>query len=96
MSTSSIFKSKKKLIFIAVLTLLFLFFCFSDYGFIKRIELEIESSTLNKEIIQQQQTTDSFHNIINKLLYDDHEIERIAREEYGMVKPNEEVFHIKK
>jgi len=88
--------NKKKLFIFIAFLLLLLFFCFSDYGFIKRIELELQTSTLNKEITQQQLITDSIQNIIDKLLYDDYEIERIARQEYGMVKPNEDVYHIKK
>jgi len=91
------FLLNRKKIFIICLVLLFiLFFCFSDYGFIKRIELELEAAKLEKIIIQQNQTTDSIQAIIEKLQFDEVEIERIAREEYGMIKPNEDVYYIKK
>jgi cell division protein FtsB len=36
--------------------------------------------------------TDSLHNQIKLLENDDYEVEKIAREKYGMVKPGEKVF----
>lgn len=89
-------QNKNKIIIVGAFLLLLLFMFFSDYGFLKRIELEMKSADLEKEIILQQQTTDSIQGNINKLLNDTLEIERIARENYGMIKPNEKIYYIKK
>jgi cell division protein FtsB len=69
---------------------------FSDYGLIKRVSLETQVTDLEKELIQQQQITDSMNIAIKKLKLDTLEIERIAREKYGMTKPNEDIYYIKK
>jgi cell division protein FtsB len=83
-------------ILIIIGTLLLAFVIFADYGFFKRIELEQQVNKLDKQIQVQKNIRDSIKNNIIKLTYDTTEIERIAREKYGMIKPNEEVYHIKK
>ena len=77
-------------------TILLIYVIFADYGFLKRIELEQQVSELNRQIQIQKNIKDSIENDIRKLTFDTTEIERIAREKYGMVKSNEEVYHIKK
>ena len=89
-------KIKKLLIIVIPCLFVVLAFFFSDYGAIKRISLEMESIELQKEISVQMQISDSLQTIINKLQKDTFEIERIAREKYGMTKPNEEVYYLKK
>jgi len=76
-------------IFIAIMII------FSDYGIIKRISLEMKTTELQKEISLQKQTTDSMQNVIDKLNNDTVEIEKIAREKYGMSKKNEDIYYIK-
>ena len=90
--------SKKRKLFVTIIICLFviLMFFFSDYGVIKRISLEMKSNELQKEISVQNQISDSLQTIINKLQKDTFEIEKIAREKYGMTKPNEEVYYLKK
>jgi cell division protein FtsB len=88
---------KKKHQFIILLIGIFftIFIIFSDYGVIKRISLEMQSSEQKDEIIFQKRVTDSMQIAIEKLKNDTFEIERIAREKYGMCKKNEDVYYIK-
>ena len=88
--------NRRRISIFAFFLLLIIFFCFSDYGFIKRIELERQSNQLTEEIIQLEQITDSINLIIEKLKFNDYEIERIAREDYGLLMQNEEIYIIKK
>jgi cell division protein FtsB len=60
------------------------------------VSLEMQVTDLEKELIQHQQITNSMNIAIKKLKLDTLEIERIAREKYGMTKPNEDVYYIKK
>jgi cell division protein FtsB len=90
------FSKNIRRILIVLGTLLLAFVIFADYGFLKRIELEQQVSELDEQIQQQKHIRDSIRSNIYKLTYDTIEIERIAREKYGMVKSNEEVYHIKK
>ena len=59
------------------------------------MSLEMQSNELQKEIMQQKQITDSMQIAIDRLRNDTVEIERIAREKYGMSKKNEDVYYIK-
>ena len=68
----------------------------SDQGFIKRFTLGMDQNNLNEQITAERHTSDSLRQIIKKLYSDSTEIERIAREKYGMVRNGEEVFFITK
>ena len=91
----SIFKKKYQLIILLIGILVVIVIFFSDYGVIKRLSLEMKSNELQKEIIQQRQITDSMQIALDRLKNDTVEIERIAREKYGMSKKNEDVYYIK-
>jgi|YNPMSStandDraft_2_1061718.scaffolds.fasta_scaffold03198_2 cell division protein FtsB len=84
----------KKYTFWLVLILIFIFFVFSDHGIYKRIQLEMNKRELNKKIDIELKRKDSLNQQIKRLLIDTNEIERIAREKYGMIKPGEEVIII--
>jgi len=71
------------------------FIVFSDHGVLKRIKLESQKKELSQKIELEYKYKDSLNKVIKKLQNDTLEIERIAREKYGMVKPGEEVFIIK-
>ncbi len=72
----------------------FFFFMFSDHGIYTRFSLESKKTELYESISQEQKNADSLQKIIKKLRTDTLEIERIAREKYGMIKPGEEVFRV--
>ena len=103
MSTQNIFESVKdffeknrdsnKVIAIALASVLALaFVLFSNYGVIKRVSLELNKTDLIESISQKELIKDSLKTRVEQLKTDDTEIERIARQKYGMVKPNEEVY----
>lgn len=84
---------RKKMIFrIVIGSLIFFFLLFTDYGFIKTFSLMIDKSELNHEIKIQESINDSLNRRIQTLTTDSLEIERIAREHYGLVKKGEDVF----
>ena len=90
------FKKKYQLVILLFGVLVAIILFFSDYGIIKRISLEMKSIELEKEIVLQEQITDSMRIAVDRLKYDTTEIERIAREKYGMSKTNEDIYHIRK
>jgi len=90
------FFSKKVIIWVCFLLLLALFLLFSNYGILKRISVNNRQKELHVLIENQKVAIDSLSNEIKILMADSLEIERLARESYGMVKPGEKVFYIQK
>lgn len=83
-------------IVIVGLALFMTFVLFSRYGLINRLELESAKNELKDKIAAEIQRGDSLKAVIHGLKYDTTEIERIAREKYGMVKEGEKVYYIEK
>lgn len=77
-----------------VFTLIAIVILFSDYGLLNRLKLTMEIRNLKQQIEQQNKIRDSLLILINKLEKDSIEIEKVAREKYGMIKRNEEVYYI--
>jgi cell division protein FtsB len=77
-----------------VFTLIAIVILFSDYGLLNRFKLTMEIRNLKQQIEQQNKIKDSLLILINKLEKDSIEIEKVAREKYGMIKRNEEVYYI--
>ncbi len=90
-------KKSKKSILIAgiVLVIISTFVLFSNYGLVNRLRLEQRKAELNEEITLRKKSQDSLRKAIERLENDSLEIERLAREKYGMKKPGEKVFIIK-
>lgn len=59
---------------------------------IKRVEYEIKIDGLHKEIRHYQELQEESSQKLKKLHSSNDELERIAREDYLMKKPDEEVF----
>jgi cell division protein FtsB len=70
------------------------FIFFSDYGIYEGWQLESEKANIDNDINYQHHIRDSLKSIIKRLEKDDAEIERLARERYGMIKPGEEVLFV--
>lgn len=85
---------KKTNIFIifTVLTVVIVYVLFSPSGIINRIMLTNRNSDLKQELYYEEKVKDSLLIEINKLRYDTTEIEKIAREKFGMKKPNEKIY----
>ncbi|OGS36224.1 MAG: hypothetical protein A2293_15920 [Elusimicrobia bacterium RIFOXYB2_FULL_49_7] len=76
--------------FVVLLTFLFLFG--GSYGVIRLLRLKIEKRRLMADIRTLEHKQDSLKQTIERIQKDPAEIERIAREHYGMAKPGEKVF----
>lgn len=88
--------TRKRLVLIVALTVtVAVFVLFSQYGVVTRVGLASDTTDLSVVLEQQRMVSDSLRNVIRKLETDTTEIERLARERYGYVRPGEEVFVIK-
>jgi cell division protein FtsB len=85
--------TRKRLLVIGILTgIVALFVLFSPYGVITRISLHGKASDLQESLTRLKSTEDSLRVSIRVLQTDTAEIERLARENYGYVRPGEDVF----
>jgi len=85
---------KKYLYLVGILIFIYVYIA-GDYGIYQLITKKIEEKKLKDDIellILEQQRLQKEKELINK--GDLNEIERIAREKYGLAKPGEKVFHI--
>lgn len=80
------------IVFLGLLALLFLLSTGSR-GFIQQIRLQQQKRQLEQEIETLKQTIAALEAEKQKL-YDPAEIERIAREKYGMAKKNEKILRV--
>ncbi len=89
--------TRKRLIVIGVLTAtIVVFVFFSSHGLLSRWRLTSERSDLQTEIGQLRGREDSLRSVISALQTDTLQIERLARERYGYIRPGERVFIIKR
>lgn len=85
-------KNLKKVVSLGILIFILYTFVFSDYGLIVYFKNKMIAKDLREEIQKEIQMRDSLNYRINQLKYDTLEIEKIARELYGMSKPNEKLY----
>lgn len=90
-----LFSNPINIILGGILIGLSLYLIFAEKGLMKRAKLEIELNRLKKKIEIMERENVSLKQKIHKLETDPKEIERIAREKYGMAKEGEEVYNIK-
>ncbi|HLB00607.1 MAG TPA: septum formation initiator family protein [Bacteroidota bacterium] len=74
----------------------FSFILFSPRGVIKRISLETEKSRLEGQLARAEAEQVSLLKQSRALDHDLSVIEKIAREQYGMIRPGETVYKVKK
>ena len=86
---------KRLLIGIVILFFALIIFLFSSHGFITRLSMEMENSKIVDKIANELKFQDSLNKKLNLLKNDVTEIERIAREHYGMVKHGEKIYFVK-
>lgn len=87
--------TRQRLFTITGLTLVVVaFVLFSNYGVITRLSLMSETEKLEQTMTELRATSDSLRRQVRILESDSTEIERLARERYGYIRPNEEVFII--
>lgn len=91
--------NKKKVNIFIVSTIIIIvlaFIVFSPSGLINRILLNNKQKELIKLINEEKLVQDSLLKIIDQLKNDTLEIERIAREKFGMKRPGEKLFLVPK
>lgn len=88
---------RKKKLFIGLLAAIVLLslVIFSSHGLITRFGLEIDNSNYREKIKKEINIRDSIGKRIQLLNTDITEIERIARENFGMIKPGEKVYFVR-
>ncbi len=86
---------KRKILYLLIIALMLYFLVFDNYGLIKRFNLENQNEEKRAMIYNEIKLKDSLNRKIFLMEYDTNEIEKIAREKYGMIKPNEKVIILK-
>jgi cell division protein FtsB len=77
---------------LAALLLVVLFVIGGNYGLLNILRLREERRVLQTQIRELEGARDSLKLLITKLKYDKKEIERVARETYGMARPGEQII----
>lgn len=93
-NTKRLMKRRRLVIGGILFALLLGFILFTKHGLIMRLRLESREQVINADIQEQQVFRDSLRKQIHTLISDTLEIERLARQNYGMVKPGEEVYFV--
>jgi cell division protein FtsB len=89
--------TRKRLLVIALLSsIVIAFILLSPYGILTRLRLEAEHSNLTAQVVEAKKLSDSTRVIVKRLQTDTLEIERLARERYGYIRPGEEVYIIRR
>lgn len=73
-----------------------LYVLFDNKGIVRRISLEVQRSEMRAKVEEAKEETKRLQAQIKALEGDKKTIEKIARERYGMAKPGETVYRVKK
>ncbi|OGU61620.1 MAG: hypothetical protein A2X64_04845 [Ignavibacteria bacterium GWF2_33_9] len=87
--------NKKKanvFIWLMLIITIIAYIVFSPSGIVNRYILTKKNNVLKLKIAKENQINDSLNKQINKILNDTNEIEKIAREKYGMKLPGEKIY----
>lgn len=88
-------RARKIIIFIVFLSLLWLFFA-PGLGIVSYMKKKTELKRAQSQAIQLQKANVKLQKEIDKLLNDPVYLEKIAREKYNLLKPNEKVYDFSK
>jgi cell division protein FtsB len=81
---------------LAIIALLSYSLFFGDMGVFKYFELRDNKERLEQDIAKLDEKNRILNEQVNSLKKDPYYIEKYAREEYGLAKPDEVIFQIKK
>lgn len=91
---------KKRLIFLTFISLSFLYLSlslvFGDMGLVRYHELNRTKANIEKQISEIQRQNEQLRQQLKLLQDDPFAREKLAREEYGLSKPNEYIFQYDK
>lgn len=89
-------RKRRNVVFFTIITLAFLYISvsllFGDMGFIKYLKLKTTKNNLETEITTLEKENKTLKTHINALKDDPYYIEKHAREEFGLAKPDEYIF----
>ncbi len=92
-------RRRRNIIFFTIVTLAFIYMVIAlvlgNMGFLKYTALTKTKNTLDTEISTLEKENKALKAHISALKDDDFYIEKYAREEYGLAKPNEYIFQFK-
>jgi cell division protein FtsB len=91
-----IWANKKLTAFLVVSIAAILFALFSTRGVLQRVRLEREKSEWKRKIEDARAEQDRLKKLSRDLDTSQRAIEKVAREEYGMIKPGEKVYRVRK
>ncbi len=83
-------------IVLGILALLSYSLLFGDMGVVKYVELKQNRARLENEIVRLDKENKALSEQVNSLRKDPYYIEKYAREEYGLAKPDEVIFQFKR
>lgn len=69
---------------------------FGSHGVIQRVRLQRQSAELERKIHEAEEEAKALQNQSKTLDTDKRAIEKVAREKYGMARPGESVYKVKK
>ena len=81
-------------LFVIFLGLVSYLYIFSNNGLLKRLSLESEKKQIEKQLEMEMKKQDSLQNKIKEIQNSNEELEKIAREKYGMTKEGEKIYKI--
>ena len=93
---SRMLKNPKKLLVLAGGLFLTLYVLFDNKGIVRRISLEVQRREMQEKVEEAKEETERLRAQIKALEGDKKTIEKIARERYGMARPGETVYRVKK
>ncbi len=85
-------ENRRKIALFSFLSFVLLTLTFSEYGLYKRLSLLSDHNSLRYDMYLLKQETDSLKKEISNLRTNNREIERLAREDFGLVKKGENII----
>jgi cell division protein FtsB len=91
---------KRRLVYLTVIILSFVYLSisivFGDMGLLKYFEIKETKNNLEKQIIKLSVQNEQLKTQIKLIKEDPFYREKVAREEFGLAKPDEYIFHYEK
>jgi cell division protein FtsB len=94
--TKRVFKTRRRVLIVVVGSLLVTYILFNNRGVIARIRLEHQRQVLIAKVQAAEEETQRLQSYLKALDGDRKTIEKVAREKYGMARPGETVYKVKK
>lgn len=89
-----LYHRRKMLLLLPAILVIIIYAVFGKKGILQRVELEMENKELRARLKEEQEKTIMLQKQIEELKTSYKEIERVAREKYGMLKEGEEIYKV--